>query len=520
MGLAKLAPLLLVGWCALPQAQEETQPDPMGQKTPVVILQPVEWDIQGDVVWPQERILPPAAILKLALSAHGFVPRVAPSQRTGCFSEGCAHAEARETRSAKALVTALIRLDTVLIAKIALYDTVTREVRAVRASWTDKTHSPRIEIIRDAVQRLLEGSGDVEAGKFSEIPWLRARPDPTHLPLARWALSTVAAGALLTVWLEGQLAEDRVTGLPSHPLLPPGETRSFLPGMFSGFAPSTAQAARGHAGMAKATGAEAGLVSPAGIATILHPELLLVRSSLPDGTPEFQAAFAAPAAHGFAQGYHLRYRGDGLSDEAVFGVSGAVDFGWFHTYFIGMQAGATLKLFLGEVGRGGVGEERSRGHSFGTGLDLGFRARLMRGVMAAATLEDAASILRHRNDFTNASETEVRPPRLSLGVSLQPSETIGLMVDGRKGLYADQGDMVAVGLERSVMQVIRLRAGIQEIFGRETVRKIATGFGLRNDGFEDRFGGRRLAVDYAFEYGLDDAGILAGGHRFGMLASF
>jgi hypothetical protein len=500
---------------AFPEPSPET-PAPV----PTALMAPVEWDVAGEEVWPRDQVLPPLAVLRQVLEASGHPVRTSPRPKNACFSEGCAHREAVTAGARMALLSALVRTDTMVTAKIALYDTVTREVRAVRVSWTEKPGSPRLEKLREAALSLLNGSGDIEGGRMAEIAWLRARPERNARPIAKWAAPIFGAAILLTAYLEGQFSADAVSQRPSQPLLPEAGAHSFLPGMFSGFSPPTAQAGRAGSGMALAIGAEAALVSPAGIAPTMRPELLLTRSSLPDGMPEFQAAFAAPAGPGFAQGYSLRYRGDGLSDEAVLGTTWAVDFGWFHSHFIGMQAGATVKLYLAEVGRGGTGEERSRGHSFGTGIDVGFRARLMRGVMAAAALEDAASWVRHRNDFTDATGYEIRAPRLWLGASLKPTESIGLTIDGRKGLHADQGDVVSVGLERTLIEVLRLRCGMQEVFGRETVRKIAAGFGLRNDGFENKFGGRRLAVDYGFEYGLDEATMLAGGHRFGLMASF
>jgi hypothetical protein len=517
---ARFTPRFAFAWVALGLPCLALPIPVSAEAVPTALLTPVEWDVAGEEVWPRDRVLPPLAVLRQALDAAGHPARTSPRPQKGCFSERCAHREAVAAGARMALLSALVRTDTLVTAKIALYDTVTHEVRAVRVSWAERAGSPRLEKLREAATSLLNGSGDIEGGRMADIAWLRARPDRHARPIAKWAAPALGAAILLTAYLEGQFSADAVGLRPSQPLLPEAGAYSFLPGLFSGFAPPTSQAGRAGAGMALAIGAEAALVSPAGIAPTMRPELLLTRSSLPDGMPEFQAAFAAPAGPGFAQGYSLRYRGDGLSDEAVFGTTWAVDFGWFNSHFIGMQAGATAKLYLAEIGRGGTGEERSRGHSFGTGLDIGFRARLMRGVMAAAALEDAASVVRHRNDFTNATGIEVRAPRLWLGASLKPTESIGLTIDGRKGLHADQGDVVSVGLERTLIEILRLRCGMQEVFGRETVRKIAAGFGLRNDGFENKFGGRRLAVDYGFEYGLDEATMLAGGHRFGLMASF
>ncbi len=491
---------------------------PSAEEKPILLLHPVEWDVAGEEVWPAAAVIPPASVLRLALEGEGHPVHFAP--RPACFSEGCAHKAAQKHGASLVFVSAIIREDSNLTAKLALYDTVTREVRAARVTWVEGPASARLEKLRQAAADLVSGRGAIEGGAFASISWLRASPDPQTGAVARWAAPALGVAVLAAAWMQDQFAGDNTTLAPSQALTEGDHARSFLPGFFSGFTPPTSMSARGGSGMALVVGAEAGLISPAGIAPVRHTELLLLRSSLPDGTPEFQAALAAPAGRGCAQGYSLRYRGDGLADEAVLGVTWAADFGWLHPALIGMQAGVTAKLLLAQVGAGGVGEERSRGRSFGAGMDIGLRARLMRGVYAAAALEDAASFLRHRNDYTDASDSEIRPPRLTLGASLRPSETLWLTVDGRKGLYADQGDAVAVGMEKSVMSVLRLRGGLQEIFGRETLRRVAAGFGLRNDGFENLFGGRRLAVDYAFEYGLDEAGILAGGHRFGLLASF
>jgi len=488
---------------------------------PAVVLMPtVEWQVAGEEVWPQQGVLPPEAILRLSLEAARYEVKLPRRANAACFQEQCAYRAANRAGAGKTLLSALVREDSLVTLKLALYDTATQEVRSIRVTWSESPESPRLNRLREAADALLAGRGPIEGGRFSEIPWLRARPEPAGKPVLKWAAPVLGAAALAAAWLEGHFQGDRVPMRPSQPLLPAAEGLSFLPGLFSGFAPPTAQAGRGGAGLALAVGAEADLVSPAGIASTRRPEMILLRSSLPDGTPEFQAAFVAPAGPGFAQGYSLRYRGDGLADEAVLATTWAMDFGWYHPYLIGMQAGVSAKIFLGQVGREGEGEERSRGQSRGAGLDIGLKARLMRGMVAAAVLEDVASYLRHSNDFTDQDYAEIRPMRLHLGVGLRPAENLWLTVDGRKGIYADQGDAVQVGLERSVLQVLRLRTGLQEVFGKETVRKVTAGFGLRNDGFEHLFGRRRLAVDYAFEFGLDEAGMLAGGHRFGLIASF
>jgi hypothetical protein len=135
-------------------------------------------------------------------------------------------------------------------------------------------------------------------------------------------------------------------------------------------------------------------------------------------------------------------------------------------------------------------------------------------------VRDVASFLRHSNTLTNQGQSEVLPPEYRLGTAYRASPVLLLLLDGQKGLFADQADHIRLGAEQVVFKFLSLRCGMHQIFGGEPVRKMSLGFGINSDGFGDVPLNNRIAINYGYEFGLNADEALAGGQQFSLEMGF
>jgi hypothetical protein len=115
---------------------------------------------------------------------------------------------------------------------------------------------------------------------------------------------------------------------------------------------------------------------------------------------------------------------------------------------------------------------------------------------------------------------EILPIEWKVGAACRAGPGLTLLLDGQKAMWADQADHLRLGGEQVLWDFLALRGGLHEVFGREAVRKMAVGFGLDTDGLKDKTLKVRLALDYAFEFGLGADAPLAGGQQFTLEAGF
>jgi hypothetical protein len=216
----------------------------------------------------------------------------------------------------------------------------------------------------------------------------------------------------------------------------------------------------------------------------------------------------------------VQYEGDALASETTLEGALAFDLSEFGKYWEGVKGGVELKLYLAEVGRSGTGLDRSTGHSVGAGLDIGLQARVTEKITAAFTVKDLLSILRHSNTLTNLAQGEVLPPEYRLGTAYRASPTLLLLMDGQKGLYADQADHVRIGAEQALFRYFSLRGGMHQIFGREAVRKLAIGFGINTLPIGKGSTSSPLGLNYSYEFSLNEAEPLGGGQQFSLEMGF
>ena len=329
------------------------------------------------------------------------------------------------------------------------------------------------------------------------------------------------AAGLVRAWVQGQLLrEDPNASLPAAPLLPDDGADSWLRGFFAAPNPGARIAALGGAGLALPGEAGAVVLNPAALADRTREGFSAARRNLPGGAPSFHIAYAGPLKGGLAQGLAIQHEGDDLANETTLHAGLAGDWGALSRTLAGIQSGAAFKGYLAKVGSGGTGADRSTGHSIGLGLDLGLKARLSPRVSAAAAVRDALGFLRHTNTFTNREYWELLPPEYRLGAAYQVDPTLALVLDGQKGMAADQVDHVRLGAEKYVFRFLAARAGLHQAFGRQAVRKLSAGFGIDSEGLSDRPMRGRVSLNYAYDFGLDEDAPLGTGQSFSLEASW
>jgi len=358
-------------------------------------------------------------------------------------------------------------------------------------------------------------------GPWRSIPWLNPKDSLDHRARTGWTgAGLVAAGAALA-YAQGQLlGADDNSSRPAGDLASASGPSSYLRGFFASPALGARFAAMGGAGVAAVADGISLLMNPAGVAQAQRENVVMAKRSLPDGTPSFFVAYAGPLFRGWHQGLGAQYEGDGLANETtVFGTL-ACDLGMLWPAWDGVKAGAQAKLYLAQAGMDGTGQDRSTGHSYGMGWDFGVQAPLSERITAALSVRDAFGFLRHQNTFTDRSYGEILPVEWKVGAAYRADHGLIFLLDGQKGIWADQADHLRVGGEETLWDVLALRGGLHETFGRETVRAISVGFGLDTDGLKEAGLKMRLSLDYAFEFGLEEDAPLAGGQQFSLEAGF
>ncbi len=337
-----------------------------------------------------------------------------------------------------------------------------------------------------------------------------------------WTGSALLTAMAALAWTQGDYFQEDGTGKgPARPLLPEGGQMSGLRGFFASPTAPPRYAAQGDAGLAHSRDALSLFINPAGIADIPRDAAALIKSTLPGEVPAFALAYAAPRSQKISQGYSLRYEGDDLANEITAQAVLAGTLSGARQFFPDVKAGLGVKLYLAQVGQGGTGLDRSRGHSVGAGLDLGSQWQLAPRIRAGVVLRDAVSLLRHRNTFTNSEYYEILPPLLLVGAAYSMPAGIDLAMDGQKGLYADQTDHVMLGGEATAFRVLRLRTGLKQVFSDDPVREFTLGFGLTSEGLDSGWNlDKHLEIAYSYSLALDPHARLGGVQHFSVEIGF
>jgi hypothetical protein len=448
-----------------------------------------------------------------------------------CFSERCVAGAARGSAAALVLVSQYSVRDTVTLVRLVLAETPGGKIRRAVQVWGRPGKEGVIPFAREAALRLASGEGDrpaegvagmlYAAGAWRDIPWLNPRDTVDNRERWGWAGSGLLLAGLGLAYAQGQLTqEDGNSGALDKDVLSGAGAQSFLRGFFAAPTLGARYAAMGGAGIAQVNNGLALMMNPAGVAEADRENVVAAKRSLPDGTPSFFLAYASPLYHKWAQGVGVQFEGDRIANETTLDGALACDLGGLGRAWEGIKAGAQVKLYLAQVGEGGVGLDRSTGRSFGMGLDLGMQARLSDKITAALAVRDAASFLRHSNTLTDQSYAEVLPTEYRIGAAYRATSSLLLLMDGQKAAWADQVDHLRLGGEQTVFRFLALRCGLHEIFGREEVRKMSVGFGLDTDGLGDNALKMKIVLNYGYEFGLNEDEPLGGGQQFSLEAGF
>ncbi|MDB5106709.1 MAG: hypothetical protein JWP91_4398, partial [Fibrobacteres bacterium] len=453
-----------------------------------------------------------------------------------CFSKKCVESAARRLKGNLAVASQFTMRDSIWVMKLILAEIPGGRIREAARIWAKPDSGGIIPFAREAALLMADPDYrhrdsalaksrivgmDFSTGPWREIPWINPRDTVNNRN--RWGWS--GAGLLLAgtglAWAQGQLSqEDGNSAIPTRKVLSGAGPQSFLRGFFAAPTLGARYAAMGGAGIAHVGNGLALMMNPAGVAEADRENVIAAKRTLPDGTPSFFMAYSSPLYHKWSQGVGVQFEGDRLANETTLQGALAYDLGGLGKEWSGIRAGAETKIYLAQVGESGTGEDRSTGRSFGMGLDLGLQARLTDRITAALAIRDVAGFLRHTNTLTDRSYSEILPTEYRLGAAYRASRDLLLLMDGQKGLWADQVDHIRLGGERTLWEFLALRCGLHEIFGREAVRKLSVGFGLDTDGMTDKNLKMKVALNYGYEFGLNEDEPLGGGQQFSLEASF
>ncbi|MEO7427122.1 MAG: hypothetical protein ABI036_18180 [Fibrobacteria bacterium] len=454
-----------------------------------------------------------------------------------CFSGRCVEAEAGKLRRGLLVVSQYSRRDSVTRLKLVMAETPRGKIHWAMQVWGKPGPGGIIPFAREAAWRFArpeqvrpQSSGHVEAridGTFfttrpwGEVPWLNPIDSVDNRKQWGWIGSglLLAGGGL--AYAQGHLtwADDNHARL-ARETLSGGGAQSFLRGFFAAPTLGARYAAMGGAGIAHVNQGLALLMNPAGLAGAEEENVIAAKRSLPDGTPSLFLGLSGPLYGHWAQGLGIQFEGDRLANETTLHGALGYDLIGLGKDFADIRIGAQPKIYLAQVGETGTGEDRSTGRSFGLGLDLGIQARLNERISAAIAVRDALSFLEHTNTLTDRSYAEVLPTEYRVGAAYRASPTLLLLLDGQKAMWADQADHLRLGGEQVLFDFLALRCGLHEILGRESVRKMSLGFGLDTRALGDKGAKFRLAVNYAYEFGLGEDETLGAGQQFSLDAGF
>ncbi len=446
-----------------------------------------------------------------------------------CFSELCLHVFSRKFGKGLILAAKYSRSDTVVDLQLVLMDATLGKIHSAQHTRGPASADSLVSFARKSAECLLSkgkcSNLPIVPGEGEKITWLTYRDSVDNRRRFGWAGSGLLVAATGLALVEGQLLQrDDRRNAPAGAILSDAGARSFLRGFFTTPTLGARYAAMGGAGIAHVNNGLALLMNPAGVGQMQEENAVAAKRTLPGGTPSLFLAWAGPVLGKWSQGLGALYEGDALASETTLHGALAFDFSEFGKTWEGLNAGAEVKLYLAEVGRSGTGQDRSTGHSVGAGLDIGLQTRISEKITAAFTVKDLLSILRHSNTLTNQAQGEVLPPEYRLGTAYHASSTLLLLMDGQKGLYADQADHVRIGAEQVLFRCLSLRGGMHQIFGREAIRKMSVGFGLNTlpftKGTTSSTTNSPLALNYSYEFALNEDDPLGGGQQFSLEMGF
>ncbi|MBL8025329.1 MAG: hypothetical protein JNL74_02900 [Fibrobacteres bacterium] len=245
-----------------------------------------------------------------------------------------------------------------------------------------------------------------------------------------------------------------------------------------------------------------------------------------ESVPYFYAAYAGPVTGTISQGIALQASPASYGSSETKVIIGAAKLfddpdGKRRPFSIGINA--KFLMFSAAKATGSVysfQENAVEGTGFGFAFDLGAQIQLSDRITAGILLKDIYSRISYTNTTLGSSYTEGIPQALIIGGHYRLMNTVNLVLDGHKSLFADVEDHVRLGIEKRLMEVLALRIGMSQNFSMESNRRYHAGFGI--DAPLSK-GKQRLSADYSYEYFHTDGeayGDLSGSQRFAVSARF
>jgi hypothetical protein len=371
-------------------------------------------------------------------------------------------------------------------------------------------HETNLEFSRNITAALLKKYHAYLSGKVTADRGKRQK-----IQYAAFTGLFVASAALLA-YRGGQMLHEDDNNKRISGLLPlPQDNLSYLRGLYAVPCINARVLGQGNAGIAVSEGEPAPLMNPAGLVHMQKQWINFIQASLPGGAPAFYLGYASSLSDKVFQSIGLRHDGDALYNETTFNAAFATDLTPVFKYMYHLALGITFKGYLVSVGKEGTGKDRATGHSLGAGCDIGLQMPLFGKIKSGILIRDAVSYLNHYNTLTNKNYEESLPPLMAIGFSYQVSPTFLLVIDGEKGVFKDQLDHIKLGASKTLFKLFQLRAGTNQIFGRETNRNITLGFGINGDVKQ-----YSLHINYGISFGTEETSSLNNIHQFSLDVGF
>ncbi len=248
---------------------------------------------------------------------------------------------------------------------------------------------------------------------------------------------------------------------------------------------------------ARSMGAESIFWNPAGLSGVGTSKQLAVTYGDQMGLIPYSALSGAIRVRGdYALGVGLIHSGDEALTETtvLIGISRAVvATPWLSSTHV--VAGAAARTRWASFGNNESTEGQVSGSAFGASFDVGLLVPLIESVTAAVRARDLAGSLTW-NSSTQGSYEENVPATLTLGLMVDPRETVSLELDLDKSLRQDNPDRLMIGAEVKIFEIASLRGGYVRALPPGELEEYTLGAGT-----DIPVGSTAFSVDFAYVFG-------------------
>lgn len=327
-------------------------------------------------------------------------------------------------------------------------------------------------------------------------------PEFSKHPL--WA---VTAGATIAAGLAYGLIDGGLTGRDNNSYEAPNYTGSDepvsgIPAAFANLGYGARPHGMGYAYTAISDDADGLYWNPAGLARLKKDEVSGSYLGTMVDVGYYNAQYVSRFSRTGGFGAGILHNGDDVYGETEIISSCAKLFDEIHPSLRPVAVGVNMKIRTASTGT--VSDSSaSTGNSFGISFDAGLQIELADHIEMGLVARDVFSKLQKwNNTYSDTSYYEGTPATLVLGGAFYVDPTLILAIDGHIPVYQDQIYKIGLGLEKTIFNVLALRAGVFQNLEFNEDRRITAGAGLDL---------RNFGLDVSYEFGQDE--IMGGAKR-------